>query len=474
MLRRRCPGVAAASATASLLVSALLLLLQSRDAVAAGYDHESKSAKTLTKDTFNDYVEEQRKNERPCLIMFHVSWCKVCQKTFPKFAAASDEVHESGISMDFAHVDCTNDKTLCQRFEVKGYPTIKLFQTKEGADPINFKGQRTEEGFRKYAERMTQPPVRTISTAADLAKVLRGETFAAFLVEAASAEAAPASFAASAEKWRDRHAFLTVPSLAAVLPGGADGLLSEATSAAPSSGTVLAVISAGKQQWPGADGQSTPPAAALFFPGNMADQAAVATWVEKSRFPGIWALGEATFFEFTRASRRTAMVAVDPANVTSSEEEVLRNTADKLKDDYLFGVLDGAAWSEELTDFNIARKELPRVLVSEEDFEAWYEDKEELRLDTLEEDLRGLATGKKQLLRQGRSALQRLQFYQREALRFARKLYEYSQQGPREAALALAVVLLGGAALMTAGWCAMACCRVLLSEDPDFTRVKRD
>merc|ERR1712232_268709 len=113
------------------------------------------------------------------LVMFHVNWCKVCQRTFPKFAAASDLVRGQEINMDFAHVDCTDDKTLCQCFVVKGYPTLKFFPPKADAQPLDYKCQRTEEAFVKYAERMTLPPVRRFGGAAQFLTALKNETFAA-------------------------------------------------------------------------------------------------------------------------------------------------------------------------------------------------------------------------------------------------------------------------------------------------------
>lgn len=37
-------------------------------------------------------IERRRQHEqkRSALVMFHVSWCKACQRTFPTFAAASN------------------------------------------------------------------------------------------------------------------------------------------------------------------------------------------------------------------------------------------------------------------------------------------------------------------------------------------------------------------------------------------------
>lgn len=85
---------------------------------------------TLNKDSFDEFIRQQKQQQRAVLVMFHVSWCKACQRTFPIFSAASDAVLSSEVPMAFAHVECTDDKTLCQRFQVQGYPTIKLLDKK--------------------------------------------------------------------------------------------------------------------------------------------------------------------------------------------------------------------------------------------------------------------------------------------------------------------------------------------------------
>lgn len=443
-------GIGSAAAKVTLLHLAWQL------GVAAGHGDGTERARTLTKDDFDQYLAEERSKQRPCLVMFHVSWCKVCQRTFPKFANASDQVAEKGIGMDFAHVDCTNDKTLCQRYAVKGYPTIKLFPAKADQEPLQFRSQRSEAGFVRYAERMTLPPVRRVAGPAELDAALLNETFVAFVAAVPSDQAIPAGLAEAAERWRDRHVFAVAGSLGDLLPKAV---------AAPK-GAVLAALSTGAQQWPGADNTSAASPAALFFQGDLSDPKEVLAFVEQSRFPGVWQLDETNFYEFTHSSRRAAMVAVDPQKVSREEEAALRGAAARLGADFLFGVLDGNSWAEELTDFNIAKQDLPRVLVTEDDFEVWIEDIDELRLETLEADLKGVLSGQKSLLRQSRSVPSKLQFYLREVQRNALRLYAYAKRGHKEAAIAAAIVVGIFGALMAIGWCAGACCKILIGEDP--------
>merc|ERR1712032_598537 len=150
----------------------------------------------------------------------------------------------------------------------------------------------------------------------------------------------------------------------------------------------LAILSSGKQQWHSKSEDAVSKPAAAFYTGVLDDFEAVNKWIEHNRFPGIWALDESCFFEFTHANRQAALVAVDPASFSNKQEKDLRADVAKLQDDFIFGIVDGVAWAEELRDFHIFTKDLPRVFVAEDNFDAWVEDVEELKLDTLERDLR--------------------------------------------------------------------------------------
>mmetsp|Transcript_112484 Transcript_112484/g.223540 ORF Transcript_112484/g.223540 Transcript_112484/m.223540 type:complete len:445 (-) Transcript_112484:53-1387(-) len=444
-----------------MLATMLVGTLSSMAQAASG---GSSTVNTLTRATFDSYLETGTQRQRSCLVMFHVDWCKVCQRTFPKFANASGAVNQAGITLDFAHVDCTEEKALCQRFEVRGYPTIKFFPWEKDKKPRNFKSLRTEEGFVKYARRMTAPLVQHFANADDFNRSLVNETMSAFVAAVPSGEV-PAELLDAAEEWRDRHVFTTAKQFKDLLPPGLP---------TPTSNAWLAVLSWGRQQWSGVDNTSKAAPAVAYFSGPVGE---VADWLTHHRFPGIWALEESTFWEFTHASRRTAICALDPARVTKDQEAGLRTTADKLKDDFLFGVLDGVALQEELIDFSIAKGTLPRVLVTEDNFEYWVEDVQLLRVDHLEKDLRALMGGAP-LLRQSRGMMAKILYYQREVIRYGKQRFEYAKKGPAEAITAGTSLVAALCLVGTACWCLISCCRVLLNEDPDFIdppgRMKRD
>lgn len=54
-------------------------------------------------------------------------------------------------------VDCTVEKSLCSKYGVKGYPTIKYFTGDTAADGDKYEGGRDYESFKKFADESLGP-----------------------------------------------------------------------------------------------------------------------------------------------------------------------------------------------------------------------------------------------------------------------------------------------------------------------------
>jgi protein disulfide-isomerase-like protein len=85
-----------------------------------------------------------------------------------------------------AKVDCTVEKAACQTYEIKGFPTVKLFKNGE---VVPYSGARTIDAFVKFVE--GNVPIPGLS--ASLPEALRSP-------EPAKEEAKPAADAAGGEK----------------------------------------------------------------------------------------------------------------------------------------------------------------------------------------------------------------------------------------------------------------------------------
>jgi hypothetical protein len=239
----------------------------------------------------------------------------------------------------------------------------------------------------------------------------------------------------------------------------------------------LAALSANAQQWPGRDNTTKPKPVVAYFQGSLDNATAISAWIEENRFPGIWKLDEHNFADFTHASRRTVMLAVDPANVTAETEEMLRRAAFKWEHskDFIFGVVDGASWSEELKDFNIYKSELPRVLVTEDNFDVWMEDVHQLRAASLIEDLQsGVIDGA--LLKQSRTTLSKVYFYLREGSRYADRAQVQMKKGPIEAITVVVAFVSLVMLILLMFWALFKLCGVLLAEpdEYDYAQYRQD
>eukprot|EP00439_Symbiodinium_sp_Y106_P039715 s166_g4.t2 len=95
---------------------------------------------------------------------------------------------------------------------------------------------------------------------------------------------------------------------------------------------------------------------ASYYEGSMDNLSVVADWVARNRFPGVWALGEGNFYEFTHSDRPAVLVALGP-EVGEDLEQEIRGAQREFSQEFLFGALNGSHWSEELKMFNIHPQE---------------------------------------------------------------------------------------------------------------------
>jgi len=107
---------------------------------------------TLTGDTFSADIQEHPLT----LVEFFAPWCGHCKQLAPNYEAAAKRLAADNSPAVLAAVDCTVEKDLCSQYDVKGFPTLKLFRAST-TNPADYTGGRTADDIYNYISKQTQP-----------------------------------------------------------------------------------------------------------------------------------------------------------------------------------------------------------------------------------------------------------------------------------------------------------------------------
>ncbi|KAI9139669.1 protein disulfide isomerase [Paraphysoderma sedebokerense] len=116
----------------------------------------------LTTDSFEKVVNP----EKLMLVEFYAPWCGHCQKLAPEYEKAATTLKKEGIKL--AKVDCTEEADICSKFDVRGYPTLKVFRfvlplAIEGT-PKEYNGGRKEDLIISYMKKQALPAVSEVTS----------------------------------------------------------------------------------------------------------------------------------------------------------------------------------------------------------------------------------------------------------------------------------------------------------------------
>ncbi|GAB4855640.1 hypothetical protein Ancab_024261 [Ancistrocladus abbreviatus] len=98
----------------------------------------------LTEDNF----EQEVGKDRGALVEFYAPWCGHCKKLAPEYEKLGASFRKAK-SVLIGKVDCDDQKSLCSKYEVTGYPTIKWFP-KGSLEAKNYEGARTAEPLAEF------------------------------------------------------------------------------------------------------------------------------------------------------------------------------------------------------------------------------------------------------------------------------------------------------------------------------------
>ncbi len=99
--------------------------------------------------------------------MFYAPWCGHCKRLKPEFELAASKLLVNDPPVHLVKVDCTEaGKDTCGRFDVRGYPTLKIFRAGEVSQDYN--GPREAQGIIKYMKGQVGPASKELKSEEEL------------------------------------------------------------------------------------------------------------------------------------------------------------------------------------------------------------------------------------------------------------------------------------------------------------------
>jgi len=114
----------------------------------------------LTEENFQEAVD----SNDFLLAEFYAPWCGHCKALAPEYEAAAKALATDHPNIKLGKVDATQHSGLAEKFEVRGYPTLKFFSK---GKPMEYAGGRTSDTIISWLVKKTGPAAKTLESVED-------------------------------------------------------------------------------------------------------------------------------------------------------------------------------------------------------------------------------------------------------------------------------------------------------------------
>ena len=110
------------------------------------------------------------------VVEFFAPWCGHCKKLAPEWETAAGALKsETTPPITLASVDVTTERALGEKYDIKGFPTIKIFEGHDATNAADYEGPREAGGIVSFLKKRAGPASKELNDAKEAEAVKKSE-----------------------------------------------------------------------------------------------------------------------------------------------------------------------------------------------------------------------------------------------------------------------------------------------------------